>query len=79
VGGSAEASSAYEAGAGIEHRVFDRIPLRAHASVLEDGYRAGGGAGLALGNVRISGAASHVSRPVGDGWLAMLTVALGWD
>lgn len=79
IGGGADGRAPFEAGLGVEHRPTPRLPLRAHASALSDGYRLGGGAGVVVGPARLDGAASYVSRASSDAWTAAVGVVLGWN
>ena len=68
---------AAEAGLGLEYRRWERLPLRAHASVYTNGFKLGGGAGLRLGSVHITGALSFHSGDESGGPDAIVTVSLG--
>jgi hypothetical protein len=77
LGHSSAALPDVELGAAVEHRLVERIPLRFHASVLDGGVRLGGGAGVRLGKVHLSGAGSFRSDDGVEGPEWMLTLSLG--
>jgi hypothetical protein len=66
-----------EAGAGFEYRPLQRLPLRAHVSLLDGGVRLGGGVGLRVGPVHLGGAVSSRSDAglQGPDWI--FTVSFG--
>ena len=77
VGESSDRATGAEAGVGIEYRLLERLPLRAHASMLDGGVRLGGGAGLRVGSVHLSGAGSFSANDGLRGPSWMLAVSFG--
>jgi len=65
------------AGAGVELHPVGPIFLRGGGAWVTDGYRFGGGAGLALGPVHLSGAALWQGGDAGEATYAMLTLSFG--
>jgi hypothetical protein len=76
-GQSSDRSPDAEAGLGVEYRVLERLPLRAHASVLDGGVRLGGGLGLRVGRVHLGGAVSSRSDAGVNGPDWIFTVSFG--
>jgi hypothetical protein len=77
LGRSAAPEPELEAGVAAELQATPRIPIQAHFSVLTGGVRAGGGAGVKLGRVHLSGAGSLVTAGTDVGSIGMLTVSIG--
>jgi hypothetical protein len=72
-----DADPVAQAGLGVEYRKWERLPLRIHASLYTNGFKLGGGAGLRLGSVHITGALSFHSGDESGGPDAMVTVSFG--
>lgn len=64
-------------GVGMEFRPSPKVPLRAGAAVITDGFQFGGGAGLVLGPVHLGVGALYQAGDVGDGFAATFGVSFG--
>jgi hypothetical protein len=63
-------------GLGVQTRTLDRVPLGFHASVVERSLRVGGGATVAFGGFRVSGAGSAtVGETDREGWIGAFSVS----
>ncbi|MQA91177.1 MAG: hypothetical protein GEU90_13250 [Gemmatimonas sp.] len=73
IGDGQPIDGSFHAGAGVQYRPLEWLPLRAGAAVISEGFLVSGGLGLRLGVVRLDGAIAARRDEFGTGTLAMFT------
>jgi hypothetical protein len=68
---------AAQATAAVEYRRWSRVPLQAHVTLMDGGFRIGGGASTTLGRVLLSSAGSLGSLNGRSGYQLMLAASFG--